>query len=91
MVPQDVAGVFSDQLDGRFASWDQASQAKLMEAMRWEDEVLSRYLKKNRLAKWIQTAFEAAQGDAAAVGLADEPLFVPDVSMDDVAAVSPRD
>ncbi|PHH84997.1 hypothetical protein CDD83_1065 [Cordyceps sp. RAO-2017] len=59
--PQEVLGVFTETLDRRFQNFADNEQAKLVEAMRWEDKVLAQYMEKNRLSKWVQTAYETAQ------------------------------
>ncbi|GJN70859.1 hypothetical protein PLIIFM63780_002548 [Purpureocillium lilacinum] len=61
--PDEVLGVFTDSLDRRFQSFSQGEQAKLIDAMRWEDKTLTQYTSKNRLAEWVRTTFETAQAE----------------------------
>ncbi|KJZ78729.1 hypothetical protein HIM_02120 [Hirsutella minnesotensis 3608] len=62
--PQDVLGAFTETLDRRFQNWKDADQIKLIEAMRHEDKVLTQYIEKNRLSRWVHWAYETAQAEA---------------------------
>lgn len=66
MEPQESLGVFSETLDRRFQNFAEGEQAKLVEAMRWEDKVLAQYMEKNRLAQWVRSTYETAQAEVAA-------------------------
>ncbi|OAA42126.1 nuclear pore complex subunit Nup133 [Metarhizium rileyi] len=61
MQPQEALGVFTDQLDRRFQGFAENEQSKLVDAMKWEDKLLSQYIEKNRLVDWVRATFEAAQ------------------------------
>lgn len=63
--PQESVGVFTDTLDRRFQNCAESEQAKLIEAMRWEDKVLTQYMEKNRLAQWVRSAYDTAQKELA--------------------------
>lgn len=58
--PQDVLGVFTEQLDSRFAKFGADDQAKLREAMKQEDKLLTTAMEKHRLPEWFRTVFDGA-------------------------------
>ncbi|ROT35658.1 hypothetical protein SODALDRAFT_329024 [Sodiomyces alkalinus F11] len=68
--PSEALGVFVDSLDRRFNDMDKSFRDKLVEAMKWEDSVLLKYIEKARLEKWTREAAENAQ--AIVVDLVDE-------------------
>ncbi|ODA80310.1 hypothetical protein RJ55_03268 [Drechmeria coniospora] len=61
--PEDVLGAFTDGLDRRFQSFSKNEQTKLMDAMRWEEKVLTQYMEKHHLTEWVRSAFETAQSE----------------------------
>ncbi|CAK7564960.1 MAG: hypothetical protein SEPTF4163_002866 [Sporothrix epigloea] len=62
--PADALGVYSDMADpataARFGHMEDTSREKLLDAMRYEDTLLKRYMDKNRLEDWCHTAVEGA-------------------------------
>jgi nuclear pore complex protein Nup133 len=66
MQPHHALGAFSDHLDRRFRNFDADFQAKLKDAMKWEDKVLSQYIERNRVAMWLDTILDAARRDVRA-------------------------
>ncbi|KFA74150.1 hypothetical protein S40288_06536 [Stachybotrys chartarum IBT 40288] len=63
MPVRDSLGAFTEHLDRRFRDFDGSFQTKLLEAMKWEDKVLSQYMEKNQLEGWSQTTFDSAKVD----------------------------
>ncbi|KAG6027338.1 hypothetical protein E4U41_000956 [Claviceps citrina] len=61
MPPQEALGVFTEQLDGRFQGFSEVERSKLLDAMSWEDRLLSQHIEKNRLVDWVRATFDAAQ------------------------------
>lgn len=61
MSPGEAVGVFTKSLDHRCQSLKDKEQAKLLEAMNWEDKTLQQYIQKNRLVEWVRTSFDAAR------------------------------
>lgn len=67
MEPQESLGVFTETLDRRFQNFAESEQVKLVEAMRWEDKVLTQYIEKNRLAQWVRSAYDTAQTEVESI------------------------
>jgi nuclear pore complex protein Nup133 len=65
--PTEAIGAFSGDLDRRFQDFDASFQAKMSDAMKWEDKALQQHIDKHRLLEWARTTFETAQ-----VGVASE-------------------
>lgn len=61
MQPQEALGAFTERLDRRFQGFSEDEQSKLIDAMNWEDKLLSQYIEKNRLVEWVRATFDAAQ------------------------------
>ncbi|KAG5980232.1 hypothetical protein E4U55_004255 [Claviceps digitariae] len=61
MQPQEALGVFTEQLDRRFQSFSESERSKLIDAMNYEDKLLSQHIEQNRLVEWVETTFHAAQ------------------------------
>ncbi|KAJ0301186.1 hypothetical protein COL516b_007960 [Colletotrichum fioriniae] len=59
--PSDALGAFVDDLDSRWASWEKSYRDKLLDAMKWEDSVLRKYIDKARLEEWTRTTAESAE------------------------------
>ncbi|GAO18091.1 hypothetical protein UVI_02059750 [Ustilaginoidea virens] len=61
MQPHEALGVFTEHLDRRFQGFAESERSKLLDAMNWEDKLLSQHMDKNRLADWVRATFDAAQ------------------------------
>ncbi|KOS20197.1 Nucleoporin [Escovopsis weberi] len=81
LAPAEALGAFTGHLDRRFRDFETGTQRRLLEAMQYEDQSLTKYIDKSRLAEWLRTALEAAHteletlredGKAAADALAQE-------------------
>jgi len=59
--PSEALGVYTEQLDSRFGDRDDGFREKLLEAMRWEDSVLRKYVEKSQLDKWFRTVADGAE------------------------------
>lgn len=70
--PSDCLGVFSDEPDRRFKDMDKSFREKMVEAMKWEDTQLKKYIDKHRLEEWAKTTDEAAR--AAVDGFVDKVI-----------------
>lgn len=70
--PSDCLGVFSDEPDRRFRGMDKGFREKVVEAMKWEDTQLRKYIDKCRLEEWAKTTNEAARD--AVDGLMDKVI-----------------
>ncbi|CAK7262993.1 hypothetical protein SEPCBS119000_000257 [Sporothrix epigloea] len=62
--PSDALGVYTDMADpataARFGHMEDTSREKLLDAMRYEDTLLKRYMDKYRLEDWCHAAVEGA-------------------------------
>ncbi|KAK5987126.1 Nuclear pore protein [Cladobotryum mycophilum] len=67
MSPKEALGAFSEHLDRRFHDFEASMQTRLIEAMHMEDDILVKYIEKNRLAEWLRTALEAARIEVEAM------------------------
>ncbi|KAK1967545.1 hypothetical protein LY78DRAFT_490948 [Colletotrichum sublineola] len=63
--PSDTLGAYVDDLDSRFASMEKSYTDKLLDAMKWEDSVLRKYIDKARLEEWSRTIAEMAETTVA--------------------------
>ena len=70
--PSDCLGAFADEPDRRFKDMDKAFREKMVEAMKWEDAQLRKYIDKYRLEEWAKTTDEAAR--AAVDGFMDKVI-----------------
>lgn len=61
MSPQEALGSFTENLDRRFRDFDATFRSKLIDAMKHEDKLLSQYIEKNQLAKWVLETHQIAQ------------------------------
>ncbi|RGP64052.1 hypothetical protein FLONG3_9674 [Fusarium longipes] len=61
--PNMAVGAFTENLDRRFRDFEASFRTKLIEAMKHEDKLLHQFIDKNRLGKWVQTAFETARAE----------------------------
>ncbi|KAH9885213.1 Nup133 N terminal like-domain-containing protein [Xylariomycetidae sp. FL2044] len=52
--PSDAAGVYTETLDRRFEKMEKNYREKVLEAMRWEDTNLRKYIEKYRLEQWAK-------------------------------------
>jgi nuclear pore complex protein Nup133 len=68
--PFAVQGVYIDNLDQRFDDMEKSFRDKLIDAMKWEDAVLRKYMDKSRLEEWTRSTAETAR--TAVNELADE-------------------
>ncbi|KAF6839104.1 nuclear pore complex subunit nup133 [Colletotrichum plurivorum] len=59
--PSDALGAFADDLDSRFADMEKSYRDKIMDAMKWEDSILRKYVDKARLEDWTRTTAESAE------------------------------
>lgn len=59
--PVEALGAFTDHVDRRFRDFDAGFQAKLMDAMKWEDKLLQQHIAKHRLAQWVAETFRSAE------------------------------
>ncbi|GKT90561.1 nuclear pore complex subunit NUP133 [Colletotrichum tofieldiae] len=63
--PSDALGAYVEDLDSRFASMEKSYRDKLLDAMKWEDSVLRKYIDKARLEEWTRTTAETAEATVA--------------------------
>ncbi|KAF9882358.1 nuclear pore complex subunit nup133 [Colletotrichum karsti] len=59
--PSDALGAFTEDLDSRFDGMEKSFRDKLLDAMKWEDSVLRKYIEKSRLEEWSRTTAETAE------------------------------
>ncbi|WYZ41863.1 hypothetical protein EsH8_V_000758 [Colletotrichum jinshuiense] len=59
--PSDALGAFTEDVDSRFASMEKSYRDKLLDAMKWEDSILRKYIDKARLEEWTRTTAESAE------------------------------
>ncbi|KAI8286481.1 Nucleoporin NUP133 [Colletotrichum sp. SAR11_240] len=59
--PSDALGAFTEDLDSRFDIMEKSYRDKLLDAMKWEDSVLRKYIEKARLEEWTRTTAESAE------------------------------
>lgn len=62
LTPAEAQGVFTDSAEEPFGSPsdDRALIDKRAEAMRWEDTALKKFVDKNQLGNWANSAYDAA-------------------------------
>ncbi|CAI4215088.1 unnamed protein product [Parascedosporium putredinis] len=70
--PSECLHVYSNEFDRRFKDVDKSFQDKLVDAMKWEDVQLRRYLDKSRLVEWAQSTEREARDMVN--GLLDDTL-----------------
>ncbi|EFQ28308.1 hypothetical protein CGRA01v4_11943 [Colletotrichum graminicola] len=63
--PADMLGAYVIDLDSRFNSMEKSYRDKLLDAMKWEDSVLHKYIDRARLEEWARTAAEMAEATVA--------------------------
>ncbi|KAL2016374.1 hypothetical protein VTK56DRAFT_3796 [Thermocarpiscus australiensis] len=63
--PSDALGVYTESLDRRFDGMDDGTRAKLLEAMRWEDNRLRSFIDRAQLEAWYRTTRECAEKTVA--------------------------
>lgn len=51
-LPSEVLGVYTEGLDKRSNQREKSFREKLLEAMQWEDNNLSKHIEKHRLDHW---------------------------------------
>lgn len=61
LAPSEAAGVYTQTLDGRFASKDKGYREKMLEAMRWEDSNLRKHIETHRLEEWTKETQKFAE------------------------------
>ncbi|KAK9421447.1 putative Nup133 N terminal like-domain-containing protein [Seiridium unicorne] len=65
-LPSEVVGVYTESLAKRYSKREKSFREKLIEAMQWEDNNLSKHIEKHRLDHWAaetrRMAEEAVQG-----------------------------
>jgi nuclear pore complex protein Nup133 len=65
-LPTEVLGTYTESLDKRYIKREKSFREKLLEAMQWEDNNLSKHIEKHRLEYWAaetrRMAEEAVQG-----------------------------
>ncbi|KAL0942209.1 nuclear pore complex subunit nup133 [Colletotrichum truncatum] len=59
--PSDALGAFTADLDSRFSDMEKSYRDKLLDAMKWEDSILRKYIDKARLEEWTRTTAESAE------------------------------
>ncbi|KAI2640222.1 Non-repetitive/WGA-negative nucleoporin C-terminal-domain-containing protein [Xylaria nigripes] len=59
--PSQAAGVYTVNLDRRFANKERSFRDKMMEAMRWEDANLRKHIDKHRLEEWTKETQKLAE------------------------------
>ncbi|OLN82205.1 Nucleoporin NUP133 [Colletotrichum chlorophyti] len=59
--PSDALGAYTTDLDARFTNMEKSYRDKLLDAMKWEDSLLRKYVDKARLEEWTRTTAEAAE------------------------------
>jgi hypothetical protein len=59
--PSEAQGVFTETLDPRFDNMEDSYRARLLDAMKAEDKILSRYIEKAQLDRWYAATLEAAE------------------------------
>lgn len=61
MAPKEALGAFTENLDRRFSNFDVKPRNKIIEAMKGEDKILSQYIERNQLAKWVTETHKVAE------------------------------
>ncbi|KAI1762599.1 Nup133 N terminal like-domain-containing protein [Hypoxylon sp. FL1150] len=59
--PSEAAGVYTETLDRRFESMEKGYREKVLEAMRWENDNLLKYIEKHRLDQWAKETRKFAE------------------------------
>lgn len=59
--PSECLGAYTDEPDSRFRDMDKGFREKLVEAMRWEDAQLGKFIDKYRLEEWARSTDAAAR------------------------------
>lgn len=63
--PSEALGVYTDSDEAataaRFANMENTFRERLLDAMRYEDSLLRRYIDKSRLEEWCRAAVEGAE------------------------------
>ncbi|KAI0164533.1 Nup133 N terminal like-domain-containing protein [Hypoxylon sp. FL1284] len=59
--PSEVAGVYTEALDRRFEKMEKGYREKVLEAMRWENNNLLKYIEKYRLDQWAKETRKFAE------------------------------
>lgn len=59
--PSEAAGVYTETLDRRFESMEKGYREKVLEAMRWENGNLLKYIEKHRLDQWAKETRKFAE------------------------------
>ncbi|PKS07530.1 hypothetical protein jhhlp_006134 [Lomentospora prolificans] len=70
--PSECLHVYSDELDRRFKDVDKSFQDKLLDAMKWEDVQLRKFIDKSRLEEWARSTDKEAHD--AVNSLVDDTL-----------------
>jgi nuclear pore complex protein Nup133 len=86
MNPKDALGAFTTELDRRFRGFDSDFQAKLRDAMKAEDKLLSQNIEKHRLGEWVGFAFKAAKTEVeheADMATRNGSLLIEDAAVND--------
>ena len=68
LTPSGALGAYTENLDSRFREREDGFREKLLEAMRWEDSVLRKYIEKSQLEKWFTHVESVAQRPSQANG-----------------------
>ncbi|KAI1817412.1 Non-repetitive/WGA-negative nucleoporin C-terminal-domain-containing protein [Poronia punctata] len=61
LMPSAVLGVYTETLDRRFTNMEKGYREKVVEAMRWEDALLRKFMEKHRLAEWAKETQKLAE------------------------------
>ena len=61
VLPSEALGVYTEDLDPRWAKSGKNDREKLLEAMRWEDSNLKKHIEKHRLDNWTRTTKDFAR------------------------------
>jgi nuclear pore complex protein Nup133 len=91
MKPKDALGAFTTELDRRFRGFDSDFQAKLRDAMKAEDKLLSQSIEKHRLGEWVGFAFKAAKTEVeheVDMATRNGSLLIEDAAVNDDASSS---
>lgn len=59
--PSECLGVYAEEPDSRFRDMDKGFREKLVEAMRWEDTQLKKFIDRCRLEEWARSTDAAAR------------------------------
>ncbi|KAI1773396.1 Nup133 N terminal like-domain-containing protein [Hypoxylon cercidicola] len=59
--PSEAAGVYTETLDRRFDQMEKGYREKVLEAMRWENSNLLKYIEKHRLDQWAKETRKFAE------------------------------